>query len=332
MLKTPLKYIITIALTLGLTLSFNSLLASWKAPTDIPPNDNVRPPINEGYDEQTKLGLLNLADGLTVSSSTILDGSLLMVTGKAYMTDETIDSDPPNTLVTKSYLADNAGGVPMGTVSAFNLVACPTGWTLANGLNGTPDLRGVFIRGLDLGRGIDIGRSLGTFQDDEFESHDHFGGSTVLSWPKNEASSFGPDYDPSDPDGVIVTESSTGGSETRPKNVALVYCMKVATNPPEEVGVLSVSPTRVFLTDNTKHFSVGGDIYMNGNKKVATEEYVINNSGGGITGVSSTCINQIKWLDGGDWIICPPNYVMTGAKRNDSDSHEWQEFRCCLLQ
>ena len=55
-------------------------------------------------------------------------------------------------------------GTSVGTISAFNLSSCPTGWTLANGSSGTPDLRGEFIRGLDSGRGVDAGRTLGSWQ------------------------------------------------------------------------------------------------------------------------------------------------------------------------
>lgn len=36
-----------------------------------------------------------------------------------------------------------------------------------------PDLRGQFIRGLDLGRGVDENRQLGSLQDDVFKSHNH---------------------------------------------------------------------------------------------------------------------------------------------------------------
>jgi hypothetical protein len=62
---------------------------------------------------------------------------------------------------------------PIGTVAAFNLAACPTGWIPSNGTSGTPDLRGEFIRGLDSGRGVDTGRVLGTAQIDLFKSHTH---------------------------------------------------------------------------------------------------------------------------------------------------------------
>jgi len=59
---------------------------------------------------------------------------------------------------------------PSGAVIAFNLSACPTGWIAANGSNGTPDLRGEFIRGLDSGRGVDGSRTLASAQDFDWKS------------------------------------------------------------------------------------------------------------------------------------------------------------------
>jgi len=65
---------------------------------------------------------------------------------------------------------ETAGGkyvsklVPTGAIQAFNLASCPTGWIAANGSNGTPDLRGEFIRGLDSGRGVDTSRTLASSQ------------------------------------------------------------------------------------------------------------------------------------------------------------------------
>jgi hypothetical protein len=46
----------------------------------------------------------------------------------------------------------------------FDSPSCPDNWVPANGSNGTVDLRGEFVRGLDSGRGVDQSRSLGSAQ------------------------------------------------------------------------------------------------------------------------------------------------------------------------
>ncbi|WZL14749.1 hypothetical protein [Vibrio phage vB_VpaM_XM1] len=84
-----------------------------------------------------------------------------------------------------------------------------------------PDLRGEFIRTWDDGRGVDSGRSFGTFQADEFKSHTHnvqtYGGDTTNNGnfidSCDEASLAGSDND---------AALATGGSETRPRNVSLI--------------------------------------------------------------------------------------------------------------
>lgn len=113
-------------------------------------------------------------------------------------------------------------GVPSGAVMAFYSTDCPDGWVLANGSAGTPDLRGSFVRGMyGSENGRDVSRSLGSYQADGFAAHSH----SVIGYQANPGV------------GELATGSSAntaqskstgsaGGSETRPKNVALTYCMK----------------------------------------------------------------------------------------------------------
>ena len=84
-----------------------------------------------------------------------------------------------------------------------------------------PDLRGEFVRGWDDGRGIDSGRVFGSVQGGTVESHSHgintygqlitrLGGGDGNVWNALAAGATG----------------SYGGSETRPRNIALLACIK----------------------------------------------------------------------------------------------------------
>jgi phage-related tail fiber protein len=108
-----------------------------------------------------------------------------------------------------------------------------------------PDLRGEFLRGLDDGRGLDSGRGLGTVQASQNLAHAH-GGSTTPSGEHNHALNTngvgagrvgvneGALHSGS---GKISSSTTTaanhqhgiasdGGSEARPRNVALLACIK----------------------------------------------------------------------------------------------------------
>ena len=86
-----------------------------------------------------------------------------------------------------------------------------------------PDFRGLFLRGYDNGRGIDPGRNFGSYQDMAIQSHSHFiavsnetiagGGSTI---PCNR------------PGGIQINTNAVGGTETRPRNLAVLFLIKFA--------------------------------------------------------------------------------------------------------
>lgn len=105
-----------------------------------------------------------------------------------------------------------------------------------------PDLRAEFIRGLDDSRGVDAPRALGSSQDEAFKSHTHT--ATVTDPGHNHSytarltgasdGQLGPGgFAPvtsgttgNKTTGITVANSSTGGTETRPRNVALYACIK----------------------------------------------------------------------------------------------------------
>lgn len=86
-----------------------------------------------------------------------------------------------------------------------------------------PDLRGEFIRGWDAGRGVDSGRVFGSAQAQDFQSHTHtatIGNQTTGAWQGPFFGTFTVSA------GTTTSVNSTGGTETRPRNVALLPCIK----------------------------------------------------------------------------------------------------------
>lgn len=143
---------------------------------------------------------------------------------------------------------------PAGEVSYFARTTAPTGWLKANGAAvsrtayadlfaaiGTafgagdgvntfnlPDLRGEFLRGWDDGRGVDISRQAFTAQGDEVRTHNH--GSTVTAFLVIDPSSTsGGEQVQGGVNNAVkraTTTANYGGTETRPRNIALLTCIK----------------------------------------------------------------------------------------------------------
>lgn len=151
----------------------------------------------------------------------------------------------------------DARSVPTGAVMAFNGPSCPNGWSAADGsgdeknttwTNTTLDLRGEFIRGVDGGRGVDIGRVLGSAQSGTNHPNIAVYASSVVGWilVSPSLNAYGGIYpNHNQPDGTsdsidAVTATTymsvwltpTGWTITgkyfrsHPRNVALLYCVK----------------------------------------------------------------------------------------------------------
>lgn len=160
---------------------------------------------------------------------------------------------------------------PAGEVAAFARSTAPEGWLVCNGQAvsrttyarlfaaiGTtfgagnasttfnvPDLRGIFVRGWDNGRGLDSGRGFGSLQSGAIQSHSHPVSDPGHAHPFRVEARAGTDsgggaITGGNPisgidavfDGVTtrsttgVSVAATGSNETRPVNLALLYCIR----------------------------------------------------------------------------------------------------------
>ena len=146
---------------------------------------------------------------------------------------------------------------PAGTILFFSSSSLPSGYLKANGaaisrttysklfsVIGTtfgagdgsttfnlPDLRGEFLRGWDDGRGVDNGRVLGSTQNDEIKSHDHPRNTENLQEQTNVYPTAGSGiisgaYTAGNQLRQYRVTGSTGGAETRPRNIALMAIIK----------------------------------------------------------------------------------------------------------
>ena len=150
-------------------------------------------------------------------------------------------------------VAGGGTGIAAGMIGYFAQATPPTGWLKANGAAlsrttyaalfaaiGTthgvgdgsttfnlPDLRGEFVRGWDDGAGVDPGRTLGSAQLDAFEDHEH-GTSGQLLENSGTSGMPGTSGRISAPVTVTITGANSGrtATETRPRNVALLGCIK----------------------------------------------------------------------------------------------------------
>lgn len=87
-----------------------------------------------------------------------------------------------------------------------------------------PDLRGEFIRGADRGRGVDTGRAIGSGQSHALESHTHDGG--LFANGGQGGSGIVVLTEPGGLHAVNANTKAAGTAETRPRNVAMVACIK----------------------------------------------------------------------------------------------------------
>ncbi len=101
-----------------------------------------------------------------------------------------------------------------------------------------PESRAEFLRGWDHGRGVDAGRAIGSWQADDNKAHVHNNNSVSGSAGRQDTLAGGT--------GIFVggatsgNTSSSGGAEARPRNLAVIWCIK-AWNAPINQGVIDIA-------------------------------------------------------------------------------------------
>lgn len=163
-------------------------------------------------------------------------------------------------------LIAKASALPVGSIVAFPVEASPPGFLeLDNSVKSSatypdlsaylggkfnkgdegvgnfrlPEARGEFLRGWDHGRGVDAGRGLGSWQADDNKSHIHGTTYDVIAdifMAGDVRRNYLQQYNNTDD---VVTKAS-GGAEARPRNIAVMWCIK-AWNAPVNQGTIDVA-------------------------------------------------------------------------------------------
>ena len=212
--------LLTTALLLALTLNY-AFAALWVGPTGTAPTNNVAAPLNTSTTNQVKDANLSIGH----SANTATDYGLISY-GRIRSTIGGIEF-PDGTVQT------SAGATPSGMYAPFKGPTCPSGWLVADGTNGTADLRGQFVRGWSNGSTTDSGRTVGSAQGDAMRNITGTIGPidgvyTGVFAPGSQVgyggtlNSQGPRYWAKFDASTVVPTAS----ENRPTNIALLYCYK----------------------------------------------------------------------------------------------------------
>ena len=206
-------------------------------------------------------GVFNLQLGSVTAFNDSVDFSVpywlgISINGGTELTPRTQFTSVGTALMAKNSLNN---GVPTGMIAPFAMPTVPVNWLACNGqavsrttyaalfaVIGTmygqgdgsttfnlPDYRGYFLRGWDNGAGRDTdaasrtnrgdgtgGDNIGSKQEDAFKSHNHTYQkyNNLLAGMSGQGAGWA----------FKSTQNSgdTGGSETRPKNISVQYCIK----------------------------------------------------------------------------------------------------------
>jgi microcystin-dependent protein len=214
----------------------------------------------------TSTKMNNIIDETVMTTDAIIGSTLAVSTGKlrvntsgitanelatgSVTTTAILDASVTQPKLSPSLLSFLA--FPSGAIIPFAMSSAPTGWLEANGQEvsrstysslfsaigvtygagnttttfNVPDLRGYFVRGFGTNNDGTVSGNFGEKQDDDIKPHTH----TMAAGQQNGTSS-GCGIDNVFQKGQdnacgTNTTSSSGATETRPKNIAMLYCIK----------------------------------------------------------------------------------------------------------
>ena len=200
---------------------------------------------------------------LTLPSS-ITNGGFLQTDGSGNLSFQIVAGVPTGAVfcvavatIPTGYLECNGAAVSRTTYAAlFSFVGTQYGAGNGSSTFNLPDLRGEFVRGFDNGRGVDSGRGIGSSQSGQNLSHDHDADASATSnvsdpGHRHNARGYGNDDDGGNQftgsgnnsvrnnaiedattgisvaTNVSIDVDNDGGNEARPRNVAMMYIIKI---------------------------------------------------------------------------------------------------------
>jgi hypothetical protein len=221
----------------------------------------------EGYNITAAIGTF----GVQISNYSLNVLGKVNITGDLYVNSVNITG------------STGGSGVPTGAIMAFNSASCPTGWTLADGTSGTPDLRGIFLRGsgtsgvLKYANGSYFGIGYGIYQNDSFQnivgSFDAF--RSRITEPSGafqaDTASSGGGSTYSDALRYVHFNASLStaeggartGAETRPAYYATIYCVKTAEDTPVSNTIWTTIGSIIQLNNQSMNFNVNNTLFVN---------------------------------------------------------------------
>lgn len=128
-----------------------------------------------------------------------------------------------------------------------------------------PESRAEFLRGWDHGRGVDVGRAIGSYQAGQIESHAHTYNVTSVTAGSGGVSTA----TPTDTAGTVKVTNVAGGNETRPRNLAVMWCIK-AWNAPINQGNIDIAALAALAAQATE--------INQGTAKVATDAQMLDSA------------------------------------------------------